>query len=100
MSLAADQDAANAGVIFEDLTTGLRAHGFGYLADGRPFAFTVTAGTLSLEVYRPRLTGPVPFTDDVVATARRGVSGLDLSDERTVAAAVRDCVAGAIPSTR
>jgi hypothetical protein len=100
MSLAADRDATGAEVTFEDVTTGLHAHGFGHLADGRPFAFRVAGHTLFLEVYRPRLSGLVPHEEDVVATARRGIADLDLTDERSLAAAVRDCVAAAVPGAR
>jgi hypothetical protein len=44
-------------------------------------------------VYRPRLKGPVPQPEDVVATARRNVVDIDIADERSLGAAVRDAVA-------
>ena len=44
-------------------------------------------------MYRPRLSGPVPQREDVVATARRSVVDVDITDERSLAAAVRDAVA-------
>jgi hypothetical protein len=43
---------------------------------------------------------PVPQAEDVVATASRKLTDIDLSDERSVAAAVRDAVADAQPVTR
>jgi uncharacterized protein YbjT (DUF2867 family) len=46
-------------------------------------------------VYRPQLKGPVPQPEDVVATARRNVVDVDITDERSLAAAVRDAVARA-----
>ena len=53
-----------------------------------------------IEVYRPRLAGPVPQAEDVVAVARRSVLGIDLTDERSLAAAVRDGVSAAVPVPR
>ena len=52
-----------------------------------------------VEVYRPRLRGPVPQSEDVVATVRRNVVGVDITDERSLAATVRDAVALAEAST-
>ena len=37
--------------------------------------------------------GPVPQAEDVVATAVRSLVDIDLTDERSLAAAVRDAVA-------
>jgi len=48
---------------------------------------------LLVEVYRPRLKGLVPQPEDVVATARRNVVDVDISDERSLGAAVRDAIA-------
>ena len=56
--------------------------------------------SLLVEVYRPRLSGPVPQQEDVVAVATRKLIDIDLSDERSLAAAVRDAVAAAQPVTR
>lgn len=53
-----------------------------------------------MEVYRPRLSGPVPQAEDVVAKAVRGLVDLDLTDERSLTAAVRDSVAAAVPVPR
>ena len=50
---------------------------------------------LVVEVYRPRLSGPVPQAEDVVAVATRKLVDIDLADERSLAAAVRDAVAAA-----
>ena len=69
------------------------ASGFGEVGDGRSFAFRIEGQELLVEVYRPRLKGPVPQPEDVVATARRNVVGIDITDERSLAAAVRDAVA-------
>ena len=55
---------------------------------------------LVVEIYRPRLAGPVPQAEDVVATATRKAADIDLFDERSLAAAVRDAVADAQPVPR
>lgn len=55
---------------------------------------------LAVEVYRPRCNGPVPQAEDVVAVATRKLTDIDLTDERSVAAAVRDAVAAAQPVPR
>ena len=55
---------------------------------------------LVVEVYRPRLTGPVPQAEDVVAVATRKLIDIDLTDERSLSAAVRDAVAAAQPVPR
>jgi hypothetical protein len=75
------------------------ASGFGQVGDGRSFAFRIEGQSLLVEVYRPRLSGPVPQPEDVVATARRSVVDIDVADERSLAAAVRDAVALAEPVT-
>jgi len=51
-------------------------------------------------VYRPRLAGPVPHSEDIVAAATRRLVGIDLADERSLSAAVRDAVASARPVPR
>ena len=63
---------------------------------------SATAGVLALlvEVYRPRLSGPVPQAEDVVAVATRKLKDIDVTDERSLAAAVRDAVAAAQPVPR
>ena len=86
--------------VIEDLTTGLFASGFGRLGDGRSFAFHVRRGQLVVEIYRPRLAGPVPQPEDVVATGQRALTDLDLDDARSLAAAVRDVAAAAEETPR
>ncbi|WP_099021373.1 hypothetical protein [Mycolicibacterium palauense] len=100
MTLAADRDADGREFVIEDLSAGINASGFGQLGDGRSFSFFVEHQQLVVEVYRPRLSGPVPQAEDVVATATRGLVDIDLADERSVAAAVRDAVAIAQPVSR
>ncbi len=100
MSLAADDDVVGEDFAMEDIWTGRHASGFGALGGGRTFSFRVEEQTLSVEIYRPRLAGPVPQAEDVVATATRKASDIDLFDERSVAAAVRDAIADAQPVPR
>ena len=100
MTLAADRDLDNHQFAIEDITTGLHASGFGRVGDGRSFSFHVEKQVLVVEVYRPRITGPVPQAEDVVAAASRRLADVDLFDERSVSAAVRAAVAAAQPVTR
>jgi hypothetical protein len=100
MTLAADPDSAGNGFAIEDISTGLFAHGFGRLGDGRTFSFQVHHQELCVEIYHPRLAGPVPLPEDVVATSTRGLADIDVDDERSLAAAVRDAVACAQPLPR
>ena len=100
MTLAADRDLGNQEFAIEDITTGVHASGFGQVGDGRSFSFHIEKQMLVVEVYRPRMTGPVPQAEDVVAVASRKLTDIDLTDERSVAAAVRDAVAAAQPVTR
>lgn len=100
MTLAADRDLGSREFAIEDITTGVHASGFGQVGDGRSFSFHIEKQLLVVEVYRPRVTGPVPQAEDVVATASRKLTDIDLTDERSVAAAVRDSVADAQPVTR
>lgn len=99
MTLAPDRDVAG-GFSFEDISAGIHASGFGDVGDGRSFSFRVERQLLVVEVYRPRLAGPVPHAEDVVATATRGLVDFDVTDERSVAAAVRDAVSTAQPVVR
>ena len=101
MTLAADRDLDNQQFAIEDITTGLHASGFGQVGDGRSFSFHVEKQMLVVEIYRPRIAGPVPQAEDVVAVASRKLTDIDLTDERSVAAAVRDAVADAqrVPRT-
>src|SRR3954454_17060870 len=100
MTLAADRDLGNQEFAIEDIITGLHASGFGQVGDGRSFSFHVEKQLLVVEIYRPRVAGPVPQAEDVVATASRKLTDIDLTDERSVAAAVRDAVADAQPVPR
>ncbi len=97
MTLAAAPESHRTDFVIEDLTTGMFASGFGHLADGRAFAFHVHRGYLDVEIYRPRLGGPVPMPEDVVAAARRALLDLDVNDPRSLTAAVRDAVGAAAP---
>jgi len=100
MTLAADRDLGDQEFAVEDITTGLHASGFGHVGDGRAFSFRVEKQMLVVEIYRPRIVGPVPQPEDVVATASRKLTDIDVTDERSVAAAVRDAVADAQPVPR
>ncbi len=100
MTLAADSEVAGRGFAVEVITTGVHASGFGELGDGRSFSFHMERQTLVVEVYRPRLRGPVPQAEDVVATASRKLTDIDMTDERSLIAAVRDTVAHAQPVPR
>jgi hypothetical protein len=100
MTLAADRDLGNHQFAIEDITTGRHASGFGQVGDGRSFSFHIEKQVLVVEVYRPRISGPVPQAEDVVAVASRKLTDIDLTDERSVSAAVRDAVAAAQPVTR
>ena len=100
MSLAPSRDSADKGFAVEDIYTGLHASGFGQLAGGRSFSFHVEHQQLVVEIYRPMLAGPVPQAEDVVATATRRAGDIDLFDERSLTAAVRDAVANAQPVPR
>jgi hypothetical protein len=100
MTLAADRDLGNQAFAIEDISTGVHASGFGQVGDGRTFAFHIEKQMLVVEVYRPRLTGPVPQAEDIVAVATRKLIDIDLTDERSLSAAVRDAVAVAWPVPR
>ncbi|MGK2882563.1 MAG: hypothetical protein ACSLE6_17785 [Mycobacterium sp.] len=98
MSLAVDRDFP--GLAFEDISTGVFASGFGQVGDGRSFSFRIERATLLVEVYRPRLTSPVPQAEDVVAIAERSLVEIDVNDERTLRAVVRDAISEAVPVPR
>jgi hypothetical protein len=100
MTLAADRDLGNEEFAIEDITTGVHASGFGQVGDGRSFSFHIEKQMLVVEVYRPRIAGPVPQEEDVVAISSRKLTDIDLSDARSVSAAVRDAVADAQRVTR
>ena len=100
MTLAADRDLGDQEFAIEDITTGVHASGFGQVGDGRSFSFHIEKQMLVIEVYRPRVSGPVPQAEDVVALGSRKLTDIDLTDERSVGAAVRDAVADAQPVPR
>jgi hypothetical protein len=101
MSVAENGQLSNGEFAIEDMWLGVfsakvLASGFGQVGDGRSFAFCIEGKSLLVEVYRPRLRGPVPQPEDVVATIRRNVVDVDITDERSLGAAVRDAVALAL----
>ncbi len=100
MTLAADRALDAGEFVIEDMTTGLHASGFGQVGDGRSFSFHVERQMLIVEIYRPRLAGPVPHAEDVVAVSSRKLTDIDVTDRRSVGAAVRDLVAVAEPVAR
>jgi hypothetical protein len=95
MTMTANTEVAGDAFTIEDISTGMYASGFGRVGDGRPFSFRIERQLLMVEIYRPRLAGPVPQADEVVAVANHSVANVDISDERSLAAAVRDAVADA-----
>ncbi|MDA2890468.1 hypothetical protein PDG61_06075 [Mycolicibacterium sp. BiH015] len=100
MTLATDSEVTGQGFTVEDITTGVHASGFGQVGDGRSFSFHVEKQALVVEVYRPRLRGPVPQDEDIVATASRRLTDIDMTDERSLIATVRDAIAHAQPVAR
>lgn len=100
MAVASDSDLSDDQFAIEDISTGLHASGFGRVGDGRSFSFRVDRQALHVEVYRPRLVGPVPQAEDVVATSDRSLAHVDVDDVRSLTAAVRDAVAEAQPVPR
>jgi hypothetical protein len=102
MSVAEDRLFPVSEFAIEDIWTGVfsakfLASGFGQVGDGRNFAFRIEGQSLLVEVYRPRSSAPVPQPEDVMATLRRSVADIDITDQRSLAAAVRDTVALAEP---
>jgi hypothetical protein len=100
MTLAADRELGSDEFAIEDITTGVHASGFGQVGDGRSFSFHIERQILVVEIYRPRLSVIVPSEEDVVAVASRKLTDIDLTDERSISAAVRDAVAAAQPVSR
>ncbi|WP_025735421.1 hypothetical protein [Mycobacterium genavense] len=100
MTVIADRHTADKEFAVEDISTGIFASGYGQVGDGRSFSFRIEHRSLVVEVYRPYLNGPVPQAEDVVATAVRGLVDIDVTDERSLIAAVRDAVAAAVPVSR
>ncbi|TDH56949.1 hypothetical protein [Mycobacterium talmoniae] len=100
MTVTADRPVASREFVIEDMSTGIFASGFGQVGDGRSFSFHIERAVLVVEVYRPRLAGPVPQPEDVVAGLSRSLVDIDVDDQRSLAAAVRDAVAVAEPVSR
>jgi hypothetical protein len=100
MTVAADRHLADKEFAVEDMIAGVFASGYGQVGDGRSFSFHIEHRSLVVEIYRPRLTGPVPQAEDVVARAVRSLVEIDLTDERSLTAAVRVSVAHAVPVSR
>ncbi|OBJ52215.1 hypothetical protein [Mycobacterium sp. 1423905.2] len=96
MTVIVDRHIADHEFALEDLSTGIHASGYGQVGDGRSFSFHIEHRSLIVEIYRPRLAGPVPQAEDVVAKSVRSLVDIDLTDERSLAAAVRDAVAHAV----
>jgi hypothetical protein len=100
VTAAAADDESRGDFGVEVVSTGRHASGFGRVGDGRSFSFHVDRRRLTVEVYRPRLRGPVPQQEDVVAAASRSLEHVDVDDERSLTAAVRDAVNDAQPVPR
>jgi hypothetical protein len=100
MSVIVDRYTADTEFAVEDISTGIFASGYGQVGDGRSFSFHIERLSLVVEVYRQRLAGPVPQAEDVVARSVRSLVDIDLTDERSLTAAVRDSVANAVPVSR
>ena len=100
MSLAPSRDSADKGFALEDISTGLHASGFGQLGDGRSFSFHVEHQQLIVEIYRPRLAGRFRRPRTWWPPRRARPVDIDLFDERSLIAAVRDAVANAQPVPR
>ncbi len=100
MTVTADRHIADHAFAVEDMIPGIFASGYGQVGDGRSFSFHIEHRSLVVEIYRPRLSGPVPQAEDVVARAVRSLVEIDLTDERSLAAAVRDSVSHAVPVHR
>src|SRR6201986_1330827 len=100
MTVIADRHVVDKEFAVEDISTGIFASGYGQVGDGRSFSFHIEHRSLVVEVYRPRLAGLVPQAEDVVARAVRSLVNIDLTAERSLAAAVRDSVARAVAVSR
>jgi len=100
MTVIVDRHTVDNEFAIEDISTGIFASGYGQVGDGRSFSFHIEHRSLVVEVYRPRLSGPVPQEEDVVAKAVRSLVDIDLTDERSLTAAVRDAVSRALPAAR
>jgi hypothetical protein len=98
MSVAAERHVPDSEFAIEDMWSGVfsakvLASGFGQVGDGRSFAFRIEGQWLLVEIYRARLSGPVPQPEEVATKVRCNVVDVDVTDERSLTAAVRDAVA-------
>jgi hypothetical protein len=100
MTVIVDRHTPQNEFAVEDLSTGIFASGYGQVGDGRSFSFHIEHRSLVVEIYRPRLKGPVPQAEDVVARAVRSLVDIDLTDRRSLIAAVRDSVSRAVAAPR
>ena len=96
MTVAEDRQSGSPDFAIEDMSTGVFASGYGQVGDGRSFSFHIENRSLVVEVYRPLRTSPVPGVEDIVAKSSRSLVGVDVTDERSLAAAVRDSVTAAV----
>lgn len=96
MTITEDSQLVDSEFVIEDMSVGVFASGFGQVGDGRSFSFRTVHQLLVVEVYHAELSGPVPQAEDVVATGSRSLVEIDVTDERSLAAAVRDVVAGLV----
>ncbi|TSE01672.1 hypothetical protein FOS14_03890 [Skermania sp. ID1734] len=81
----------------EGVSVGAYANGFGRTADGLPFAFRIVNRALRVEIYRDGIDSDVPEPADLVAVAHAPITDVDLTDERSIVAMVRDAVDAAEP---
>jgi len=82
----------------DDITVGPYAHGYGATEDGKVFSFRVVGAVMTLRVYRTDLDpAAVPVRKDVDAVATARVSEVDLADERSIIAMVRDMTMNSVP---
>src|SRR5690625_225578 len=93
MTVAEDWQLACSEFLIEEIWTGAFASGFGEVGDGRSFSFHIENQLLVVDIYRPRLDCPVPHDEDVVARSSRNLFDIDVADELSLTAAVRDQVA-------
>lgn len=98
MSVADHRRFSLPGFAIEDMWVGvfsakMLASGFGQVGDGRSFAFRIEGQWLLVEIYRARLKGPVPQPEEIDTTLRCNIVDVDIADERSLVAAVRDAIA-------
>ncbi|UKN42423.1 hypothetical protein MLPF_1840 [Mycobacterium lepromatosis] len=100
MTVTVDRNMVKNEFTVEEISTGIFASGYGQVGDGRSFSFHIEHRSLVVEIYRIRWAGSVSQAEEVVARAIRELVDIDLTDERSLAAAVRDSVARALPVSR